>query len=186
MTASQLAFKPGDVIQTEPQEGYWGCAIVLASADGTTNSHPRFHVGITPLVFRHDYAWSELGASGLSLLTFIRDVRMPSGEYGSRSETCIGIYTALTRGEVRVIGEVDPKQIYALPLDATVGNATAGHFPLCGPLTKAIGHEAVVAWRRIHDAGGLARDAEESRKRFEAMEARRFSRNSRLVRTKDA
>jgi hypothetical protein len=183
MTTSE--FRPGDVIQTEPQEGYWGCAIVLASADGTTSSHPRIHVGITPLIFRHAYGWSELDASRLSILSFTRNIRMPSGEYGSRSETCIGIYTALARGEVRVIGEVDPRKIYTLPLDATVGNATAGHFPLCGPLTKAVGQEAVIAWRRIHDAEGLARDTEDSRKRFEEMEARRLSRDSRSSR-KDA
>jgi hypothetical protein len=186
MKSSQLALKPGDVIQTEPQPGYWGCAVVLSSADGPNNTHPRFHVGITPVVFRHDYVWSELNADTLSILEFSRSVRSASGEYGARAEVCIGIYTVQSQGDVRVLGEVDPKAVYALPLTESVGDGTGGQFPLCGPLTKTIGSEAVIAWRRIHDADNLANEVTAARRRFEELEAKRISRQSRSTRRRDA
>src|SRR5688572_20876048 len=105
MASFNPAFRPGDVIQTEPQLGYWGCAIVLTSTDATANSHPCFHVGIAPVLFRHDYGWSELDADRLSIMEFSRGVRTASGEYVTRTEVCIGIYTAQSQGDVRVLGQ---------------------------------------------------------------------------------
>jgi hypothetical protein len=176
MAPSALAFAPGDVIQTEPQPGYWGCAIVLTATDRTAELLASFHIGITPLIFRHDYAWPEVDPGSLSILELSRDIRLARGEYGARTEVCIGIYTARSRGSLRVIGKVDPGAIYPLPLTSTVGDGTAGAFPLCGPLKKTIGSEAVVAWRRVHDAENFARDVAVARARFEELEAERLAR----------
>jgi hypothetical protein len=176
MTASTLAFTPGDVLRTEPRPGYWGCAVILSAARKTTEFHPRFHVGVTPAVFRHEFDFSEIDASQLTILRFSRDVRTEPDTYVARgTETCIGIYTAKSRGDLLVLGKVDPLSVYAPPLTLEVGDGTNGSFPLCGPLRKNIGVEAVISWRRIHDAETLSREVIDARESFEAMEAERLA-----------
>jgi hypothetical protein len=167
MTTTELAFVIGDVLQTEPSPGYWGCAVVLGAASASAGFYPRFIVGITPLVFQHRFEWPEINQSGLTILQFERSIRIGPGEYATRSEHCIGIYTARSKGGIRVLGNVDANAICALPLTFDVGDGTGNAFPLYGPMRKTIGGEAVIAWRRIHDAANLSHEISASRKQFE-------------------
>ncbi len=184
MSPSAHPFSPGDVIQTEPCGGYWGCAVVLSATPRTPEFHAQFHIGITPIVFRHQYEWNELNTSALSILEFERGVRVAPEDYIRRAEVCIGIYTARTRRSVRILGRVDPSAVYSLPLTFTVGDGTDGNFPLCGPLKKGIGGEAVVAWRRVHDAENLKRELSAARQQFERLEADRLAKQSAARRTR--
>lgn len=172
---SALAFVPGDLLQTEPRPGYWGCAVVLSAFPGTQELHPSFHIGITPIVLRHDYALSEIDTTSLSILRFSRGVRVAPLTYTTRNqEVCIGIYTARSQLDLRVLGTVDSKTLYTAPLTLAVGDGTGGDFPLCGPLRRSIGSEAVVAWRRVHDTEAFEREANEAKIQFEAREAERL------------
>ncbi len=175
MNASALPFTPGEVIQTLPQAGFWGCAVVLTAKPRSSEFHPQFHVAITPIVFRHEFTSAELDLATLSVLRFGRHVRIGKGEYVARGEVpCIGIYTAVTRGDVKSLGKVDPHGLYESPLTFDVGDGTKGAFPLCGPLHSSIGSEAVVAWRRVHDAAALEKDILDARERYETFEQQRL------------
>ena len=96
-----MHFAVGDVIKTHPRDGFWGCAVVL-SLGGIEGLDPLCHIGVTPVVFRHDYAWDELDATSLSILVVDRSVRMAPDTYGTRPRvTCIGIYTTKAHPKCR-------------------------------------------------------------------------------------
>lgn len=176
MSISTAAFAPGDVLQTEPQPGFWGCAVVLSATPGTAELNPSFHVAVTPVIYRHAFLPSEIDMAGLSVLVASRSVRVAPNEYMERAaQPCIGVYTAKSRGDVRVLGTVNPLSVWPTPLGPGTGNGTDGAFPLCGPLTRTIGWEAVVAWRRIHDAVALAEEVLQGRQRFESFEQERLA-----------
>jgi hypothetical protein len=44
----------GDVIRTNPEEGFWGIAIILSEKEKTTESYPKCHIAITPLLLQHE------------------------------------------------------------------------------------------------------------------------------------
>jgi hypothetical protein len=176
MTAATLAFTRGDVLRTQPRPGYWGCAVVLTQTHKTVEFHPRFHVGVTPFVFRHEFELSEIEVEHFTILRSADEVRVGPNEYVPRAtRTCIGIYTAKSRGDIPVLGRIDASRVYDAPLTFEVGDGTNGTFPLCGPLRKGIGWEAVIEWRRLHDAEALNREVVEARSQFEVMEAARLA-----------
>jgi hypothetical protein len=159
----------GAVLKTHPREGYWGCAVVLTAGGTVPGFLPLYHIGITPLVFRHDFSPQDLDGRELSILIFDRGVRLAPGTYAVRRETCIGIYALPRQLPLPVIGLTDPTKVFPGPLTYEAGDGTAGKFPLCGPLRPNIGGEAVIAWRAIHDAEAWAAElqaAQESHERL--------------------
>ncbi len=173
---TKLAFEPGELLQTEPYPGYWGCAVVLKAHLQTPELHPSFHIGITPIVMDHEFELSEIDTASLSILKVTRQIRVAPLTYKDMpEETCIGIYTAKSRSVVRVLGSVDPKPLYTRRLTLRIGDGTNGTYPLHGPLRKNIGHDAVIAWRQVHDAEQLAKDSEAAAKSFEAFESERLA-----------
>ena len=82
---------------------------------------------------------------------------------------------AKSRGDIVVLGKIDPVRIYDAPLTLEVGDGTNGNFPLCGPMRKEIGWEAVTEWRRVHDAQAFSREVVEGRAQLELMEAMRLA-----------
>src|SRR5512143_1812302 len=82
-----MPLRRGDVIKTHPREGYWGCAVVLTEPHAVEGLRPMCHIGITPLVFDHEYAWAEIEGRELSILEFDREVRIAPNNYGIRHET---------------------------------------------------------------------------------------------------
>lgn len=174
--AAELAFAPGELLQTEPYPGYWGCAIVLSAYPQSAQMHPQFHIGITPIVMLHEYELSEIDTSNLSIMKVTRKIRLEPFTYGTLpEETCIGIYTAKSRSIIRVLGRVDPKPIYSRRLTRRIGDGTKGNFGLHGPLRKNIGHDAVAAWRSIHDAEAAEKEGAKAAAEFEAFDAKRLA-----------
>ncbi|MEK7413156.1 MAG: hypothetical protein AAB263_07550 [Planctomycetota bacterium] len=142
----------GDVIKTHPREGYWGCAVVLNLRVKTKEFNPFCHIGITPLVFQHDYEWSDIADIPLSIVEFDRGIRLIPGKYFTRRETCIGIYDARPHPDLPVIGRVDPTTVFSGPLDFDqIGDATKDKWPLCGRVGADLGYEAVLVWKKHHN-----------------------------------
>jgi hypothetical protein len=162
---------PGDVIKTHPREGFWGCAVVL-SAGMIEGLRPMCHIGVTPLVFQHDYVWSEIEGQQLSILEYDQPVRVEVMTYLPRHVTCIGIWVSDGKPKLPVIGRVDPATVYDKPLTFEVGDATSGKFPLCGKVDTHLGSEAVGAWHKLNDPVGFAKRQEESAADYERLRER--------------
>jgi len=158
----------GDVIKTHPKDGFWGCAVVLNAREKVDRFHPMCHIGITPLVFQHDYTWDEIDGLALSIMEIDRRIRLGPNDYSaSRHEICIGIYTRKQHSELPVIGRVNPANVFTGPLGFEPGNATNGKWPWCGPIQTHLGGEAIGAWRSIHDSVNARAESEASQKEHE-------------------
>lgn len=162
----------GDVIRINPKQGYWGIAVVLSEKDKTTEFHPMCHIAITPLVFRHEVTFDELNTEKLIPMEFERGVRLKPGEEYSRQETLIGIYTRKNKEAPDVIGSIDPSRVYGGPLPFSPDDGLKITWPLCGEVSKELGLEAVIAWRRIHDAETLKIEEQESDRTHDELMAR--------------
>ena len=163
--------RKGDVIKTHPRDGFWGCAVVLTDPHEEEGFRPLCHIGITPLIMRHDYKWAEIEDTALSILEFDRGVRTAPNTYLPRHEICIGQYTTDPHPLLPVIGHVDPTRILSQPLTCAVGDGTAGKYPLCGHLAPHLGSEAVASWLRIHNPSQWQAELDEGRARYERLAA---------------
>ena len=161
----------GDVIKTNPLEGFWGCAIVLSEREKTESRDPVCHIAITPIIFQHGYDFSELDISKLKVLEFERHYRLKPNEGFTKKETLIGVYSRKIDIPINIIGNINTSNIYSgpLPFDPYSGLEVA--FPLYGKVTSKLGSEAVIAWRRINDKDVLAREILETHKRHDALMA---------------
>ena len=166
------ALEVGNVIKTHPKDGFWGCAVVLNTRKKCSQFNPFCLIGIAPIVLRHDFAWSEVANLEFSILEFVRGIRLFPGDTRSRRETCIGWYDARPNADLPTIGSVDASQVFQGPVVFEIGDATNGKWPLCGRIPAHLGIEAVIAWRRIHDAAQLAIDEEASAKAHDELIAR--------------
>ena len=155
----------GDVIKTHPRDGFWGCAVVLSDPQPLPGLRPMCHIGVTPLIFRHDYQWFEIADQDLRILEVERGVRTGPGEYRARRDTCIGLYMANLHPALSVIGSVDPTRVFAKPLVFDAGEGIDGRFPLCVPIAEHLGSDAVVAWLRIHEPERWRAERDEARDR---------------------
>jgi hypothetical protein len=145
---------------------------VLSAFPATKSTWPSFHLGITPLIFRRDYDAADLAQETLSILSLAATVRVAPNVYVPRApRLCIGIYGAESACGFAVIGRVEPRTLYAEPLTSEVGDGSAGAFPRGGALDVSLGREAVVAWRRVHDAEAFAQEVALANRRFEEMVA---------------
>jgi len=159
----------GDVLITHPHPEYWGCALVLTARGAPDGCL----IGITPAVFRHEFAFSELDLDRLSILEFDREIRQADGTYRHlRRETCIGIYTRRPNANVRVIGHVDVASLALPELNFDVGDGSNGGWPLYGPVGDHLGGEAIAAWRAVHDRERWLQELDAARKRTDEMFAR--------------
>ncbi len=175
-----LAFTPGDVIQTTPKAGFWGCAVVLTAFPKTDKLLPCFHIGITPLILQRQIVPRDVDNTQLSIVRFTRRIRVAPFTYSPLpEETCIGIYTAKSPKGFPIIGKVDPVEVYPHPLTFSIGDGTNGEFPLCGPLRSGIGNEALVLWRQVHDKEAFEEECKTAAEQFEAMESERLARQRR-------
>ena len=160
----------GDVLKTNPVDGYWGCALVLSVRGKTEEFDPMCHIAVTSTVFRRDYELSDLDVPTLAILEFDRQARVGPNEYVPlRHETAIGIYARKHTDAVNVVGNIDVSFITPDPLTFDVGNGSDGGWPLCGPVEKSLGYEAVHAWRAVHDRENWLADIDAARKSHEAL-----------------
>lgn len=168
--AKQKLLEKGHLIQTNPSEGYWGCAVVLSERDKTKDSDPICHIGITPFVFRHEFAIEDLDISHLSILktdTFIR-VAPNKSEY-LRTSYAIGIFTRKIKQSVKILDKVDVTNIFPDDLSFNIGDGTDGGWPMSGSISMNLGFEAVHEWRKLNDYDAWKSECEEAEKSFEEM-----------------
>jgi hypothetical protein len=171
----------GDVILTNPKEGFWGIAIVLTETEKTDNFDPMCHIALTPLVFKHVVAINEVDVKTLKVLEFDRGVRLKPDQEYSRKETSIGIYSRKIKSPVEIIGNIDPSFMYDGSLSFTHDNRRKINWPLCGNVAQSLGYEAVIAWRRVHDSAVFEAEVIEAERSHDAMMLR-FKEEDRLKR----
>lgn len=173
--AKQPPLEIGDVIKTNPKDGFWGCAVVLNTRERCEKFNRFCLIGVTPIIFRHDFAWNEIVNLNLTILEFLRHIRLFPGDTRSRLETCIGWYDARPNPDLPTIGSVDASKVFsgAIGYGFDESNPSHGRWPLCGRITKQLGMEVVIAWRREHDALQWAIEVEANRKAYDELMARR-------------
>jgi hypothetical protein len=160
----------GDVLETHPTEPYFGVALVLAVREATDGFDPMCLIGITTSVFTRPVELDELRIADLAILEFDREARTGPSSYAPlRRETCIGIYTRELAAPIRVLGRIDTSSLNLGPLGFDVGDGTGGRWPLCGPVSKSLGYEAVIAWRMVHDRPQFLAEREAARLSHEEM-----------------
>ncbi len=138
----------GDVILTNPEEGFWGIAIVLSERERTEEFLPMCHIAITPLIQQRPISMADLEASELKPLEFARGYRtVPNGPVYVM-ETLIGVYTRRNKPGLAVLGMVDPLRCYSGPLPFYPNYGLDLKWPICGDVTPKLGSEALVHWRR--------------------------------------
>jgi hypothetical protein len=159
----------GDVILTNPKQGFWGIAVVLTAAEKTDNFDPMCHIGVTPLVFKHAVTINEIDVKTLSVLVFERAVKLKPDQENARKETSIGIYSRKIKSPVTIIGNIDPSFMYDGLLSFTHDNQREINWPLCGNVSQSLGNEAVIAWRRVNDSAAFEAEMIEAERSREAM-----------------
>ncbi|MDR2204809.1 MAG: hypothetical protein LBE36_01430 [Flavobacteriaceae bacterium] len=149
-------FNKGDIILTNPEEGFWGIAVVLSEREKTPKLYPMCHIAITPIISQKEILFSELNMDELVPLEF---ERLYTLEYQKRykpkdfkpfyeKETCIGVYTRRNKADLKVIGNIDPKIVYDGPLPFEPLMSLKVTWPLCGDPDKNLGREAFITWER--------------------------------------
>ena len=147
------ALQPGDVIRTNPDDGYWGCAVVLDrfSLSPMLPKSEACHIATTDFIRRSFYELVDVDTSALKPLLFEQHYQpTKDSPLYVKSIICIEKYALLGKHQIDVIGTIDPLQIYDGPLSTTFGDFPGG-FSLRMKIDKYLGNEAVIAWRRKYD-----------------------------------
>ena len=144
-------FSKGDVIRTNPEEGFYGIAVVLSDgkqlevAPGKM-SYPMCHIAITPLLFQHEVTLDEINTDELQVLVFESNARRCDGSgIHWRTETCVGIYTNRNKAGLTVIGNIDPSEMYK---DLLVYEPQKDRYFFYGDAAGNLGREAYIAYSR--------------------------------------
>jgi len=138
----------GDVILTNPKEGFWGISVVLSEKEKTPERLPMCHIAITPLLFQHKVKFEEINIPDLVPLVFERVFSLKGREEFTREETCIGVYTRRNKENLEIIGSIDPTLVYNGPLPFEPWSDLEIKWPLCGDPDKKLGREAYITWER--------------------------------------
>jgi len=152
-------FNKGDVILTNPEEGFWGIAVVLSEREKTPEFSAECHIATTPLIFQREIEFSELNIDDLVPLEFEREYtfelqkRKPAPF--TRTETIIGVYSRNNKANFKIIGNVNPEKVYNGPLPFLPLIDLEVTFPLCGIAEKFwLGREAFITWERKNNLNG--------------------------------
>ncbi|HEY0056902.1 MAG TPA: hypothetical protein VGB63_16245 [Pedobacter sp.] len=145
-------FNKGDVILTNPEEGFWGIAIVLSEAEKTKESYARCHIAITPIISQEIIDFNQINIESLKPIeferfyTFEKQKRKPKPF--SKIETCIGVYTRRNKANLKIIGKIEPKMVYDGPLPFVPLYNLEIKWPVYGDSDKSLGSEALINWKR--------------------------------------
>lgn len=141
-------FNRGDVLRTNPKEGFWGIAVVLSQTEKTPEAYPQCHIATTPLVFKHEVGFDEINESDLKPMEFNRLYSLEKQEEFYKPETIIGVYSRNNKANIEVIGTVDPLKIYDGPLPFSPDYRLKVTWPLNGFADSYLGMEAVINFER--------------------------------------
>lgn len=145
MTRVKKHFEKGDVILTNPEEGYCGIAVVLSYRDKTDRFLPMCHIAITPLLFTYEVSLEDIDLNDLKPLTFERRMNYNKGGEsirGIREELMITIYSTRNKAGLKVIGNIDTSSIYNGEL---VWEPQENKFHFGGTIDNNLGREAFLA-----------------------------------------
>ncbi|MCR5121784.1 MAG: hypothetical protein K6B74_05125 [Ruminococcus sp.] len=143
-------FSKGDVIRTNPEEGFYGIAVVLndpqrIELSAGKLSCPLCHIAVTPLIFKYEPVLDELDIHELKPLIFGRKfIREDGTAVPWRTEVCIHIYTERNKANLPVIGKIDPSGIYDGELNF---DPQPDRFHLCGDARPDLGGEAYFSYK---------------------------------------
>ena len=149
MRKKNSLFSKGDVIRTNPENGFYGIAVVLNCPEKIEISpgkwsYPMCHIAITPLIFRHEVEIAELHLNELKPLIFSRNVQRKDGVIIPwKTETCIYVYTDRNKANLSIIGTIDPSGIYDGQL---IFEPQQDRFYFYGDAEPDLGREAYLAW----------------------------------------
>ena len=141
-------FEKGDIIRTNPMEGYFGIAVVLETRGKTEKFNPMCHIAITPLMFKHEVSMEELDLETLKPLSIIRKLNYTKRGVeikGEREDLLIDIYATRNKPELTVIGNIDPSGIYTEPL---LWEPQEDRFHFAGTVTETLGIDAYNEWAK--------------------------------------
>ena len=146
-------FSKGDVIMTNPEQGYYGVAIVLDDAIRIELSPGRFsypmnHIVITPLLFTKPISLDDINTSELKPLVFRQYFNNQGERVFWRDKICIDIYTHRNKANLQVIGNIDTSKICEIPL---LWKPMDDRFHLCGDVAGHLGREAYIQYCRINN-----------------------------------
>lgn len=144
-------FRKGDIIRTNPKDGFYGIAIVLDDAEKTELSpgkwsYPMCHIAIMPYIFDYEFVIEDIANLKLEPLIFTQYQIINDEKKFLRNKICIDIYTNKNKSELPVIGNIDPTNIYTEEL---LWKPQFDRFHLSGDPTRAnLGSEAYSNWNR--------------------------------------
>ena len=150
MLDQSYIFSKGDVIQTSPEDGYYGIAVVLDNGtrielDTGKMSFPMCHIAITPLIYDHPVNVDNIDHSLLKPLIFNRCFCLKGQPTFYRRETMVHIYRNINSLHLPVIGKVNPMIVFPGELS---WRPQGDIFYLCGEIDRLFGREAYIAWKQ--------------------------------------
>ncbi|WP_298756720.1 hypothetical protein [uncultured Psychroserpens sp.] len=143
-------FNKGNVILTNPEEGYYGIAVVLSEKKNTHEFYPWCHIAITPLIFERKVQLQELDINQLKPLVFKRSYNLKGKEKFFKEEISIGIYTRSNKHGFEILGSIDPKKVYDGPLPFMPLTGLDITFPMYDEVNNYLGREAFIQWASEH------------------------------------
>lgn len=153
MSRNKLSlFKKGDVIRTNPEDGFYGIAVVLDDGkklEISPNkwSYPMCHIAVTPLIYDFEVAMEDIDISQLYSMRYMRCYNLKNIPKFYQEELLLNIYTTRNVDQLPVIGNIDPSNIYQGDLS---WNPEPGKFHLCGDPQNHLGREAYLSWLENH------------------------------------
>lgn len=143
-------FKKGDVIRTNPEEGFYGVAVVLDDGKRLEEqpgkfSCPMCHIAITPLIYDYEITMDDINIDKLHPLIFQRCFSLKGKPEFYREELLIHIYTTRNIIDQPIIGNVVPNIVYNGELPWEPGG---DKFHWCGDIGAMFGREAYTQWLR--------------------------------------
>lgn len=146
-------FSKGDIIRTNPKEGFYGIAIVLDDAKKIELtlgkwSYPLCHIAITPYIFDYEFGIEDIKNLKFEPLIFTQYKLVNDEKVFLRNKLCIDIYTNKNKAKLSVIGTVDPTNIYKEEL---LWEPQFDRFHLCGDTSSNLGLQAYINWNRNND-----------------------------------
>ncbi len=144
------AIGKGDLLKSNPLEGYWVCSVVLSFQPKSVDFNAMSHVAITNAVFEHDFDVSEIDLDKLKIIH--------TRNHEKFLVPCIEIHASKLVKEIEVISQLDVEFLYPHHLEFKVGNGSDEGWPQCGPLTRSLGYQAVHQWRKVNDREAWLKD----------------------------
>lgn len=139
-------FKKGDVIRTNPADGFYGIAVVLDDGEKQELSpnrwsYPMCHIAITPLLYDFEVTMEDIDISQLRPMKFRRCYSLKNTPEFFKEELLLHIFTVRNVSQLPVIGNIDPSHIYQEELS---WKPMPGKFYLCGNTDKWLGREVYI------------------------------------------